>query len=171
MNHTIFLIKGSRDENYEVFSKRIKTLINDKVIIQHPSVCKLTITEEAPPRLSMIPFNKEKIAAVTVSSEEFDFLSIFSSVQGFSGAYNADAVLPLSYTKERPEGEKTPGIGLLTLFFKKKGQDRRDFLDCWFNSHTPLTLELHPVCNYLRNEIKGLLFGFTVDSLKELFKM
>jgi len=51
-------------------------------------------------------------------------------------------------------GEPTPGVCLLTLFHQKPGIDYQTFLHRWHNSHTPLSLKLHPLWNYNRNVVK-----------------
>jgi hypothetical protein len=65
-----------------------------------------------------------------------------------------EEALPVAYEKTWPDGEVTPGVCLLTLFRKKKSIDHGTFIDRWHNSHTPLSLKLHPLWNYSRNVVR-----------------
>ena len=65
--------------------------------------------------------------------------------------------LPVSYRKNWNDGEATPGACLLTLFSKKRNIDYETFINRWHNGHTPLSLRIHPLWNYVRNEVKEVL--------------
>ena len=64
---------------------------------------------------------------------------------------------PVAYEKTWDDGKMTPGIWLLTLFNRKKGLDYETFIHRWHNSHTPLSLKIHPLWNYSRNVVEKIL--------------
>lgn len=153
----IYLIKDEKSDNYESFKERIKVLSLEVVKIVQPVKIKFTITDKHPPRLSIIPFKKTKIAAISVYKKDDTLIERLIREEGFYGAYRVKEAVPISYTKNWKDMEDTPGVCLLTLFSRKKGIDYNRFIDTWYNSHTPLSLRIHPLWNYNRNEVEKLL--------------
>ena len=52
------------------------------------------------------------------------------------------------------------GANMRAVFSKKKNIDYATFLHRWHNGHTPLSLKIHPLWNYVRNEVKEILTAF-----------
>ena len=63
--------------------------------------------------------------------------------------------LPLAYGDRRtwPDGERSPGISITTVFDKKRGLSDDDFFRIWHGEHTPLSFVIHPLCLYVRNAV------------------
>ena len=152
MQKIISIIRGKKHDSYDDFYTSIKDLVN-KIRQSNPRSLHYTITLEKPPTMSVIPFRKEKIALISVTSEDNTFLDIIRGTDGFSGSFNVTEALPIAYEKDWNDGEATPGVCLLTLFRKKKGLYHDAFIDRWHNGHTPLTLKLHPIYHYNRNTV------------------
>lgn len=153
MRKEIYLLKASEKENYSLFSERMikisKSLLDSATIRK----VKLTYTHEAPPSISVIPFKKQKIAAISIYKDDRDLCEILLNTEGFCGVYFADEAIPVAYEKDWDDLLYTPGICLLTLFKQKKGITYDTFIDRWHNSHTPLSLKIHPLWNYNRNVV------------------
>jgi len=136
----VYLVRGDTKESYTSFFDRIHEeamlLLADKLL----TGVSYTITEAAPPKISVIPFQKKKVALITVRKKGEEHLGQLLKLPGFDGDYAVTEALPVVYDKTWPEGEKTPGVCLLTLFKMKQGIDRQTFLNRWHNSHTPLSL-------------------------------
>lgn len=156
----IYLIRGETKETYQVFQNRIEKCVSKIAQLNNLLKLSYTVTVEQPPSLAVIPFKKKKIAAISVWKKESALYDELIGQQGFSGVYAVAEALPVSYTKDRPKGSKTPGVCLLTLFRKKKDIDQAAFLDRWHNSHTPLSLKIHPLWHYNRN----VVHQFTPDT-------
>ena len=156
MQKTISIIRGFKYESYDDFHDRIKLIIQ-QIAELNAKKFHYTITLEKPPKISVIPFSKEKIALISVTSEDNSFFEIIRGTDGFSGSFKVTEALPVEYEKDWDDGEATPGVCLLTLFRKKKGLDYDTFIDRWHNGHTPLTLKIHPIYHYNRNEVTGSL--------------
>lgn len=152
MQKSISIIREAKNESYEIFHTRITEIV-EKIKSTGPFRLHYTITLEKPPKMSVIPFRKEKIALISVTSEDNSYFEIISGADGFSGSFNVTEALPIAYKKDWNDGEATPGVCLLTLFRKKKGLDYDAFIDRWHNGHTPLTLKIHPIYHYNRNEV------------------
>ena len=151
---SIFLIRGERNESYEAFHRRILELGHTVVSLHKPAALKVTLTAYAPPAVSIIPFKKNKIAALSATGAEGDLLATLDKTTGLSGGYRVEEAVPVAYERSWGNGQQSPGVCLLTLFRQKKGIDYNTFIDRWHNSHTPLSLKLHPLWNYSRNVVK-----------------
>lgn len=163
MRKEIYLIKGDKSESYEDFYNRLieatKSVSNNESVEQ----LKLTLTKEPPPKISIIPFKKAKIAAISIFNSIEELVKEFIEEKGFTGAYIVEEAIPVAYEKNWKDLEATPGVCLLTLFKQKKEIDYKTFIDRWHNSHTPLSLKIHPLWHYNRNVIIEKL---TADSEK-----
>lgn len=150
----MYLVRGLKEESYSTFCSRIekacKELLDDKSI----SFLGYVITEEPPPSISIIPFKKKKIASITIKKSGKDTIDSLVKSEGFEGSYLVTEALPVAYQKSWADGDKTPGVCLLTLFKQKKNIDYATFLHRWHNSHTPLSLKIHPLWHYNRNVVE-----------------
>lgn len=151
MTKYIYIIRAKGNESYDEFHSRIKDLIAK---IEEAEYLHYTITLEAPPKRSVIPFRKDKIALISVKTDNEASLQEVERTDGYSGTFKVEEALPVAYTKDWPDGAATPGDCLLTLFRQKKGISYETFIDRWHNGHTPLTLKIHPIYHYNRNEVK-----------------
>ena len=52
------------------------------------------------------------------------------------------------------DGERTPGIKQVTFFDSLPGMAHDAFIRQWHGSHTPLSLEVHPLWRYVRNVVE-----------------
>ncbi|MBK9730443.1 MAG: EthD domain-containing protein [Chitinophagaceae bacterium] len=157
MTKDVYVVQGNDTESYEGFKQRIFDAVSDIQIVLKPDAIKFTLTEKAPPSFSIIPFRKKKIAAISVYQSYPGPALLLKKIVGFRGAYRVEEVLPVSYNKNWKDGTLTPGVCLLTLFSQKKNITYETFIDRWHNSHTPLSLRIHPLWNYVRNEVKETL--------------
>lgn len=153
MRKEIYLIKGDSGESYEIFSERLISLAKSVSSEDSIKQTKLTYTKEPPPKVSIIPFKKDKIASISIFNKGKDSIKEFIVEKGFSGAYIVEEAIPVSYEKNWGDMESTPGVCLLTLFKQKKGIAYETFIDRWHNSHTPLSLKIHPLWHYNRNVV------------------
>jgi len=153
MEKEVFIIRGIPQETYEDFRTRMIALAEKNAGGFGPAALKVTLTQRKPPALSVIPFKKSRVALFTVRGGGEEIRYSLTSAEGFEGSYMAREVLPVAYEKTWEDGNETPGACLLTLFHRKPGLDRDLFLSRWFEGHTPLSLRIHPLWNYNRNEV------------------
>ncbi|MBE0648049.1 MAG: hypothetical protein IH596_09710 [Bacteroidales bacterium] len=157
MIKTICLIRGNPEENYPAFSARMRKVTRQVLTANDLQALSITITEDPPPRFSVIPFRKGKIAAFSLVSGSGKILADLEQEPGFSGYYQVTEALPVSYQRNWPDGEVTPGLCMLTLFRKKRSIPYQTFLHRWHNGHTPLSLKVHPLWHYNRNVVDQVL--------------
>ena len=157
MQKELYIIRGLPSEDYKGFKDRIFKL-SEEVRKKHgPEKLKICLTVKRPPRISIIPFKKKKIAVLSIYSKKGPFLQSIAGAEGYAGAYAVEEAIPAGYNKSWEDGSPTPGECLLTLFHKKPGIGQDTFIRRWHEGHTPLSLKLHPLWNYNRNVVKGLL--------------
>jgi hypothetical protein len=157
MQKIIYLVNGSADESYEDFKNRVFEVVNQVKKSESPLTLKVVLTEFLPPAISVIPFRKKKIACISVYKQNRNVSGSLCKLQGFAGVYGVTEALPVAYEKSWQDGDPTPGVCLFTLFRQKKGISYDTFIDRWHNSHTPLSLRLHPLWNYSRNVVNERL--------------
>jgi hypothetical protein len=52
-----------------------------------------------------------------------------------------------------PNGVRSPGAKLISVFEQPARLSREEFIARWHGSHTPLSLEIHPLWRYVRNVV------------------
>ncbi len=153
MRKEMYLIRGNAKEDYGHFADRMLQTGNATAEMIKPDALKITLTQHQPPKFSVIPFRKSKLAVFSVYKEDRIKVDYLMKSEGFAGAFTVEEALPVSYEKTWADGQSTPGICLLTLFHRKPGIDYDAFIHRWHNGHTPLSLKLHPLWNYNRNVV------------------
>ena len=109
------------------------------------------VTEALPTRRTLIPFRRTPMVLVTSHSRPT-----------IEAAERALAPLGPTATSQRTTEVVVPPSGactLLTLFRQRPGLDRREFFRRWYEEHTPMTLEIHPVRGYVRGAVDEHLGG------------
>jgi hypothetical protein len=62
--------------------------------------------------------------------------------------------VPLEYTERGwPDGTRSPGVTILACFEKPERLSDAAFIEHWHGSHTPKSLEIHPLRRYIRNVV------------------
>jgi len=149
----IYILKGLPGESYKDFRARMFELVDVFRGLKGVKTLKITLTETAPPVLSVIPFRKEKVAVISAVINEGTDCRIIMESDGFKGGYRVSEAVPVNYDPDWESGSVTPGVCLLTLFQSRPDISYETFIDRWHNSHTPLSLKIHPLWNYNRNVV------------------
>ncbi len=153
MQKEIFILKGKPSEGYKEFKWRMFELMDRLRDTCDPEMLKICLTENKPPLFSVIPFKRQKAASLSISTAGNSHHELIANTGGYAERYRVVEVLPVKYEKHWPDKTVTPGVCLLTLFHRKPSIDHKIFLNRWFNGHTPLSLRLHPLWHYSRNEV------------------
>jgi len=155
----IHIFREVEREDYARFHSRMLGQARELAGELGPGSLRITLTTGPLPRLSVIPFRRDKIAVISITGSGKSPLEMTANMDGFTGAYRVEEAIPLAYEKNWADGTATPGICLLTLFHRKPGISREQFMARWHEGHTPLSLRLHPLYNYNRNVVTGELTG------------
>jgi EthD domain len=120
----------------------------------------LHLTEDAPPRLSPLPWRREPLALLSARGEAPVLEAVaraLSELPGSLHGYRVEASVPVARPCTWPPGTRAPGACLLTFFKKNARLDREAFFREWHQVHTPLSLEIHPLWGYTRNAVQAVL--------------
>ncbi len=162
-----YIIRGDSSEPVQMFRERVLWDFVPRIIERDPLRLKITATAMDPPRFSIIPYRRERIALVSLWERKEDGAGfarwsrcMAEAWRGPGSGYLVEESEPVAYTRTWPDNTQTPGLGLLTLFRPRRGISDDDFIRMWHQGHTPLALRVHPLWNYIRNVVrKSVLHG------------
>jgi len=169
MQKVIVIFRAGDEVSYSEFIDFMLRMAGHTAETCNPYRLHITFTDSVAPVISVIPFKKSKVGLMSVyykdSISSADIKSLLEKSRGeisnpairFAGSYDVEEALPVAYTKTWENAVITPGVCLLTLFRRTPGISREAFIDRWHNSHTLLSLEIHPLWHYNRNVILGPL--------------
>ena len=87
-----------------------------------------------------------------------DIEAILEPLAARSAGYLVTESIPRDYAqRDWKDGERSPGVALVTSFPKPDRLDDDFFFERWHGSHTPLSLEIHPLLHYVRNTVARVL--------------
>lgn len=110
------------------------------------------------------PHGDRFCASISVWLQTYDDRSIIEDAIGSAGCRTAGWLVTESRpiecsARDWPDGQRSPGLGLVTLLDKRADVDDAAFFARWHGSHTPLTFDIHPFWLYLRNSIARQILG------------
>jgi hypothetical protein len=152
-----YLLRAPATESVGAFRDRA-VATGARLLDSGPARLKLTFTAEEPPRLSVMPFRRDRLALVSLWDEAAPgtaaarWNAILES-EGAVAGYRVDESAPREYRRDWPEGRDTPGGSMLTLLHRRAGLTDAEFLRLWHDGHSPLALEIHPLWSYVRNVV------------------
>ena len=143
-------------------------------ILKHnPENCKLTISATDQPAISILPLNRTGFAMFSLAG-----IDLSAMVKELKQHKNPERSVYGYRVHESPyllcertwnRGEESPGFILLTMFKKKRGMPKEEFMRIWFGEHSPKAITTHPLINYIRNVVRGCIAEDTpeFDSIVE----
>ena len=152
-----YLLRAPATEGVEAFRDRALAC-GARLLAGGPARLKLTVTAEEPPRLSVMPFRRDRLALVSVwDGGDPEAAAIrwnaMLRAEGAAAGYRVEESVPRGYDRDWPDGQDTPGGSMLTLLQRRAGLDDAEFLRRWHEGHSPLALRIHPLWNYVRNVV------------------
>ena len=157
-----YLLRAPASEPVREFRARVLDDLAPRLLEQGAAPLKVTLTAEEPPRLSVIPFRRERIALFSLwdagdPAEAAARLTprILSLGGGDWSGYRVEESLPIAYRRDWRDGVATPGAGMLTLLNRKPGLSDEEFFHRWHAGHSGLSLLVHPLWCYVRNVVLG----------------
>jgi len=159
-----YLLRAPATDAVSAFRARALSL-GSRLLARRPARLKLTLTSEEAPRLSIVPYRRDRLALVSL----WDAAEPAEAVERWSGSlrelgaaagYRVVESVPRAYRRDWPDGTETPGASMLTLLHRRRGLSDEEFLRRWHDGHSPLALEVHPLWSYVRNVVEaGVLEG------------
>lgn len=154
-----YLLRGPATEGTPAFRDRALAA-GTRLLASGPARLKLTWTDEDPPRLTMMPFRRDRLALVSLWDDGAPESAIprwneLLRAEGATAGYRIEESTPRAYVRDWPDGTDTPGGSMLTLLHRRAGLDDAEFLRRWHEGHSPLALRIHPLWNYVRNVVRA----------------
>ncbi len=152
-----YLLRAPQTESVGAFRERALAA-GARLLAHAPARLKLTFTAEEPPRISVMPFRRDRLALVSIWDEGASEAAAARwnarlLAEGAAAGYRVDESIPRAYSRDWPDGCDTPGGSMLTVLHRRAGLADADFLRRWHDGHSPLALRIHPLWNYVRNVV------------------
>ncbi len=112
MRKEIYIFRSLSTEDHNSFRGRMFELAEALLEQCAPESLKLTLTTKSPPRISIIPFKKDKIAVFSLSGRDKECAEFLSETPGFGGGYLVQEAVPVAYEKTWEDRKTTPGACL-----------------------------------------------------------
>ncbi len=142
------------------FERRVRHHIVPRLLRFEPEQLQVTWTAEVPPSVTFFPFERNRCALFSIWQRPGDETSaaelkgaLDAPPEASCAGYLVESATPVAYDRAWPDGEVTPGTGILTLFRKRPDLDDAEFIERWHGGHTPLSLRIHPLWSYVRNRV------------------
>jgi hypothetical protein len=152
-----YFLRAPSTETAGAFRGRILALCS-QLLAHGPARLKVTLTSDEPPRLSIVPYRRDRLALVSLWDDivpgEAERWNRRLLDLGGSAGYRVQESCPRTYPRDWPDGTQTPGVGMLTLLHRRRGLSDEAFLRRWHDGHSPLALEVHPLWSYVRNVVE-----------------
>ena len=88
--------------------------------------------------------------------------SVLAEVSTRIAGYSVTESVPREYqNRDWPDGETSPTLTIGTAMIARQDINQEEFFKRWHESHTPLSLKIHPLTRYVRNVVSRVL---TVDA-------
>ncbi len=154
------------EDNLKDFSPRqfrdfiFKTVVPD-IMKHNPKNCKLTISAVDQPVFTILPLNRSGFAMFSLAGIDQDVIlkelkKYVNTQRSFYGYVIHESPYLLG-DRTWNCTEESPGLILLTMFQKKPGLTKEQFMRIWFGEHSPKAIITHPLKNYIRNVVTGFV--------------
>ncbi len=147
------------------FRDYILNTVAPAVMKHDPENCKLTLSAAEQPFLTILPLNRNGMAMFSLAG--IDQSAVLGELERHRNpdrsvyGYAVHESPYLLSERSWPCGKESPGLILLTMFRKKQGLPEKEFMRIWFGEHSPLSIVIHPLSNYIRNVVIGTVTGDT----------
>jgi hypothetical protein len=157
MQKHLYLAWADEGVSRREFSDRVREAAIPALLDLGAPRVKATVAEADPPRLAVIPYARRPAALFSIEGDPPPAPAACAEALGPLGGrlagYRVDEAVPRRYARDWPDGQPTPGVGLLTIFRRPRGVDDSTFFRRWHGGHTALTFTVHPLWNYVRNVV------------------
>lgn len=158
----IYLIRSPEPLERDTFKSRILNEIVPQLVQLNPEKLKVSVTEFAPPRFTILPLKSTGLALVSVwgdfADASGDWWREIAGMGGSIAGYRVTESTPVAYDKTWDDGDASPGAVLLTLMKKNAKLSYEQFMNEWFGHHTPMAIRIHPLWNYIRNVVESTIY-------------
>jgi hypothetical protein len=152
----LYLVRRPRGAKLQDFSRRILGELAPRLLAERPEALKLSLSEPGVPRPLHLPVKTEGVALVSlwVAGAAPEWTALVRSLGWPTAGYRVTESAPRRYDRHWPDGVRSPGATMLTLFRQRPGLSRAEFIRRWHEGHSPMALRIHPLESYVRNVVE-----------------
>ena len=162
MEKLVYLVWKREADGIEPFRERLLERAAPKLLAEGALSLVANVADlhaRIPPRHPLVVGDGREISAcVSVWLESQDarpaleatLAGVASKVHGYLVTESVPLRCP---DRTWPDGERSPGVTLWTAFPKPERLTDDAFFAHWYGSHTPLSFEIHPLWQYVRNAV------------------
>ena len=161
MEKLVYLLWREASESAAVFGRRLVESAGPK-LVQSGALRVAVNSDDTEVDLSWsVPVRDEAPAFAGLCSfwlpcvdDRPAFESVLRDACAKSAGYLVTESVPRDFDRRTwRDGTRTPGIKLVSVFEQPSRLTRDEFIARWHGSHTPLSLEIHPLWRYVRNVV------------------
>ena len=127
-----------------------------RLLSRDPDGLKVSVSEPGGPRPWHLPVKHGGLALVAIWSQRdaAEWTAEVARLGWPLDGYRVSESAPRVHERAWPDGERTPGHCMLTLFRKRRALSQAEFVRRWHEGHSPMALRTHPLVGYVRNVVE-----------------
>jgi hypothetical protein len=161
MEKLVYLLWRDASEDAEVFARRLVASAGPKLVAEGARSVSVNAADAQADLGRTVPIRDSAPAFAGVVSFWLgcvDDRPAYEPVLRDSAArvagYLVTESVPRDFDRRTwPNGVRSPGVKLISVFEQPARLTREAFIERWHGSHTPLSLEIHPLWRYVRNVV------------------
>jgi hypothetical protein len=161
MEKLVYLLWRDAAEPGEAFARRVRGELGPKLLASGARSVAVNVADAQADLAKSVPIRdatRDFAAAASFwlpcvdESPKYD--ALFAEATARAAGYLVTESVPRDFDRrDWPDGARSPGVKLLSVFEQPARLTRDEFIARWHGSHTPLSLEIHPLWRYVRNVV------------------
>jgi EthD domain len=161
MEKLVYLLWRESSEDAHTFARRLLDAAGPKLVASGARSVAVNVPEPEVNLAWSVPVRDEGPAFAGLASfwlpcvdDAPAFEPILRDAAARSAGYLVTESVPRDFDQRTwPDGTQSPGVKLISAFEQPARLTRDEFIARWHGSHTPLSLEIHPLWRYVRNVV------------------
>jgi hypothetical protein len=152
----LYLVRCPHGLSLHEFAGGVLRDLGPRLLAARPDGLKLSLSEPDVPRPFHLPAKADGVALISIwsSREPAAWTPLIASLGLRSDGYRVTESIPRRCPRRSADGERSPGVTMLTLFRQRAGIGRAEFIRRWHEGHSPMALRIHPLVGYIRNVVE-----------------
>jgi hypothetical protein len=175
MEKLVYLVWERPSTDPAELGRRVRDELVPQLLDLEPRSMWVTVDDEGAQMAPPVPVPDDELPvrlAVSLWLENLDDRAAFEALIDGFGVRRAGYLVTESMVEDYgntpdwptprdwPDGQRSPGVTVLTTFDSKPGLDDQTFYDHWYGHQTPMSAEMQPRVRYVRNAVvRGITPG------------
>lgn len=161
MEKLVYLLWREPSENADAFARRLVEAVGPKLIASGARQVAVNAADRDADLGRTVPIRDSAPQFAGLVSfwlgcvdDAPGFAAILRDGAPRSAGYLVTESVPRDFDQRTwPDGVRSPGVKMISVFEQPARLSRAEFIARWHGSHTPLSLEIHPLWRYVRNVV------------------